>query len=439
MAVYDRWHRAAREGDEPCKCSRGKAKLYPSAAHGQGDRWQVRYYNLEGKQRKRNFKLKEGRDPDRHADAYSAKIGRELDTGDYTDPATAETTFRDFAEEWRRNRTHDTTSADKLEQRLRGHAYPVIGDRTLRELSRRPSLTQAWIKGMEAAGLAPRTILQIITDVSGVYNAAAGDGLIAANPTRASSVTRPKPPPKRPRAWPPQRVEAVSAALEGRYQVIPWLGAGTGMRQGEIFGLAVEDITFLGRDPHVHVERQVKHVSGRLRFGPLKNRRPHDVPLAPELAERLARHLELYPAVEVTLPWHDLRDRQRHGKPVTVRLVITDRHGRAVDRDYFDDWSWRPALERAGVIPVRPPGRRTALPARDDGMHALRHTYASLTLGDGVDVMKVARWMGDTPAIVLKTYAHFMPGGEEGGRAAVSAFFGSPGDQNMTSGQAGRA
>ena len=43
MAVYDRWHRDPRPGDQPCKCGKGRQKLYPSAVHLKGKRWQVRW------------------------------------------------------------------------------------------------------------------------------------------------------------------------------------------------------------------------------------------------------------------------------------------------------------------------------------------------------------------------------------------------------------
>lgn len=57
-----------------------------------------------------------------------------------------------------------------------------------------------------------------------------------------------------------------------------------------------------------------------------------------------------------------------------------------------------------------------------------RHTAASVWLRDGIDVVRAAAWLGDTPAIVLGTYAHLMPGDSgDDGRAAVDRFF-SAGD-----------
>ncbi len=147
VSVYDRWHR--QDGDEPCaEHSRGRKKLYPSAVHGQGDRWQVRWYDDEGRQRKRNFRLKEGRNPALHADAFSAQVSHQLDRGDYIDPDSGDITLREYAEDWRRHRVHDTVTARKLEARLRLHVYPAIGSRRMRELAARPSLVKEWIKGM---------------------------------------------------------------------------------------------------------------------------------------------------------------------------------------------------------------------------------------------------------------------------------------------------
>src|ERR1700723_46600 len=67
---------------------------------------------------------------------------------------------------------------------------PALGHRTLKELGKRPSLTQAWISGMK---LSASSKGQVITVVSSVFIAAMDDGLIGRNPTRAQSVTRPKP------------------------------------------------------------------------------------------------------------------------------------------------------------------------------------------------------------------------------------------------------
>jgi integrase len=436
MAVYDQWHKDPAAGDTPCGCGSRRRPLYPSSRHQAGRRWQVRWYDLEGRQRKRNFDLRVGANPGLHADAFDAKVAAELDAGTYTDPAAGQVTLREYAEGWRRSRPHGGTTAGHLERRLRSHVYEdptrpgsgrtpkggvSIGQHAMGTLARRPSMIQAWISAMPLAESSARLVAG---DVSAVFAAAVDDGIVPRDPVRARSVTRPGRGSHKAKPWPLETVEAMARELPAHLAIVPYLGAGTGMRQGEMFGLAVDDITWLGRDPHIRVERQVKLVNGVRHFAPLKNRRPHTVPLAPSLAPRLAGHLELFPAVEVTLPWDDDSDREMHGHLVTCRLVLTDSRGRAHQTPRFNE-AWHAAQERAGVTPRLEPGQKRK-PARDDGCHALRHTAASTWLRARIDVVRVASWLGDTPAIVLGTYAHLMPDSDDDdGRAAVDQFLGS--------------
>lgn len=135
MTVYDRWHKS-RPGPAGELCrehSRGSTRLYLSADHGKGDRWQVRWRDQNGVQRKRNFARKTGTDPEKSADAFDAKTRTQLDDGSYIDPSSANVTLKVFAEDWRRTRTHDRVTADRIERELRLHVYPAIGYRTLRD------------------------------------------------------------------------------------------------------------------------------------------------------------------------------------------------------------------------------------------------------------------------------------------------------------------
>ncbi|MEV7804595.1 hypothetical protein AB0O28_16765 [Microbispora sp. NPDC088329] len=91
-------------------------------------------------------------------------------------------------------------------------------------------------------------------------------------------------------------------AITPRYEALVLTAAGLGIRRGEAFGLAVEDIDFLRGI--VHVRRQVKVFGGpKLVFAPPQGGRLRDVPLAESVALRLSAHLAAYPAVEADLPW----------------------------------------------------------------------------------------------------------------------------------------
>lgn len=127
------------------------------------------------------------------------------------------------------------------------------------------------------------------------------------------------------------------------------------------------------------------------------------MPLPESVSRRLASHLQVYPGIEVTLPW------QPTGRPETVRLMVTSREHAALNRNYVNVFVWKPALQRVGVSPTR-----------ENGMHALRHYFASLLLEDGVSIKALAEYLGHAdPGFTLRTYTHLMPASEDRMRKAV--------------------
>ncbi|MFJ5834755.1 tyrosine-type recombinase/integrase [Streptomyces sp. NPDC093089] len=90
----------------------------------------------------------------------------------------------------------------------------------------------------------------------------------------------------------------------------------------------------------------------------------------------------------------------------------------------FNTDQWKPALAAAGVIPEREEGEETYAAAREHGMHALRHFYASLLLDAGENIKALAEYLGHSdPGLTLRVYAHLMPSSRERTRKAVAAVF----------------
>ena len=103
----------------------------------------------------------------------------------------------------------------------------------------------------------------------------------------------------------------------------------------------------------------------------------------------------------------------RDGKPTTVSLLLTSREKKALNRNYFNTFIWRPALQRVGV-----PGER------ENGCHALRHFYASTALHEGETIKAVSEYLGHAdPGFTLRTYTHLMDGSAERTRRAIDAAF----------------
>ena len=370
--------------------------------------YRVQYRDPNGRMRGRVF--------DRKADAERFRTENEHAKlrGDWTDPAAGKQTLQPYGEAWLAAQTFDATTREAVALRLRLHVYPQLGAYPLGAL--RPSVIQAWARGLQQQ-LASSYVRVMFANLSAILQAAVDDGIIGRNPCRAGSVRPPAPDRRKVVPWPAERIAAVGALLPDRYAAVMAAAAGLGLRQGECFGLAVDDVDFLRGV--VHVRRQVRIVGSRLVFAPPKTGKTRDVPLPESVALRLAAHLEAWPAVAVTLPW-----REPAGRPETARLVFSTRERTAIARTYFNQHVWKPALDAAGVPATR-----------DNGMHAARHFYASALLEDGVSIRAVADYLGhNDPGFTLRTYAHLMPSSEHRARIAVDRALGTSGSPDVAQG-----
>lgn len=351
--------------------------------HGKGSRWQARYHDPEGRERTRLFDRKQD------AERFLATITADVIRGAYVDPNAGKVTFADFAERWLAARTFSESSREATEIRLRLHAASHFGQRELRSI--KPSVIQAWLRRLQQ-DVAPTYVRTIFTNVSAVFSAAVDDGLIATNPCRAGSVKLPKRQVHTIEPWPLEQVEAVIDALPSRYRALGIVAAGCGLRQGEAFGLRVRDADFLRR--RVHVEQQVKIVRSQLVIDRPKGGKTRTVPLPDTVAAALAEHLRRYPA-----------DRDD--------LLFTSREGNPINRTHFNGYVWKPALRAAGVES-----------SRANGMHALRHFYASVLIDAGESVRAVADYLGHSDlGFTLRVYAHLFPSSEDRARQAVDRLF----------------
>lgn len=143
------------------------------------------------------------------------------------------------------------------------------------------------------------------------------------------------------------------------------------------------------------------------------------LPLPESVALALAGHLEHHPARPVTLPWEE-----PGGSPETAELIMTSVTGKAVNRNTFNTYGWKPVLAAAGI----PAGRA-------NGCHALRHYFASTLLHHGVGIKAVSDYLGhSSPTITLDIYAHVMPAAHDQMRAVIDA---SAQDHGPATAQAG--
>jgi integrase len=363
-------------------------------------KWQARYRDPAGRERAGLFDRKA--DAKRWLDEQTAAIV----TGQYVAPEAGRMTFRTFAEDWRARQVHRPTTAAKVENTLRVHAYPAFGERPLGAIM--PSHIEAWVKGLSLR-LAPATIAVSHGIVAGVFKAAVRDRRIASSPCEGTRLPEVFREPVVPLLT--EQVLALEEAMPPRYRAFVPLAAATGLRQGELFGLTLDasGLRPPSARPRLRVERQLLTLAGEPPYlGPPKRKASRrEVPLPRVAVEALAAHLAAFPAVPLEVPVRD------HGGRLgleVVELVFTNRSGRPVRRNGFGD-VWRAATRAAGV---------EATP------HDLRHYYASLLIRHGENVKVVQARLGHaTAAETLDTYAHLWPDSEDRTRDAIDSMLGA--------------
>jgi integrase len=401
--IQDRWYKTTTTAE-------GKTVKVKSDRHGTGMRYRARYVGPDGSEKSKSFPDRQRREAER----WLAQTRTDMERGQYIDPRKTRTTFQQYAETWLASQTTDISSRNTAERQLRLHAFPYLGSRPVGSFQ--PSHIRTWVRQLEDAGIPPSYAVHIYGNVRSVLAAAVDDGYLPRNPCAARSVRPPVVEPRRVAPWLPEQVFAVRAALPERFRAMIDVGAGCGLRQGEIFGLAVDALDF--ETGTIRVVRQVKLIQGKPVFAPPKRGKLRDVPLPAVVADRLRAHMRQCPPVEVSLPW-----KTPDGPAVAHRLVFTGRDGAAVRRGTFNDHVWKPALVAAGVLPERAPGERHQA-AREHGMHALRHFYASVLLDTGENIRALSQYLGHSdPGFTLRVYTHLMPSSQERTRKAVDTLF----------------
>lgn len=187
----------------------------------------------------------------------------------------------------------------------------------------------------------------------------------------------------------------------------------------DLMRVAREDVDFLRR--MVHVRRQVKAIERTYVFAPPKGGKTRDVPLPDSVALAVAAHIAAHPPVLVSLPWQE-----RRGKHVTAELLVTGTGRTHMTAAHFN-YRWGRAVQAVGV-PSSP----------ENGMHALRHWYASVLLDAGESIKAVSQYLGhSSEAFTLRTYTHLMPTSEGRTRRAVDLAL-APSDEGADGPQTAR-
>jgi integrase len=274
-------------------------------------------------------------------------------------------TVREYATQWLKTYVAVYTkprTAEWYEGMLRGHILPALGRIQLGELSRRD--VQAFVANRAELGLARNTLKGIVATLKALCNAAIEQSVITHNPAArlgrfASASTE-----KEARAIDAYKREELRVILETADRQYTdeadfiATTAWTGMRPGEAFGIQYPDIDVQGRA--IEVRRTIDRRKKGVQITSPKSSRRRRVAIPEALADRLA-HRRDRAAAEAAL--------NGHAPPL---WVFPNRAGKPKDAGNFAKRTWYPLLDKAGLRRLPP--------------KALRHTYASLLIQQGVSL-----------------------------------------------------
>jgi integrase len=360
-----------------------------SDRYGTGLRWQVRYRDPQGKSRNRSFERRID------SERFMSSISVELHRGLYLDPRLGNMKFDELAKRWISSRTSDASTVRQAELHIRLHVSPYFGGKSVSSIL--PSDIQAWLAIIQEK-CAPKYVRLIFQNFRAILSSAVEDGLIIKNPAISSSVRLPKSPIRRIEVWTDEQVSAVVHAHPLHLRGIPLIGAMCGLRQGETFGLRIQDMDFENQE--ITVRQQIKLIDTRPTPAFPKSKKSRVVPMPDLLKDLLIEHLN---ASEV-LEGPQLFD------PCVGGLLFAMRERKPLNKNYYNTAIWHPALISTG-LPVM----------RSNGTHALRHYCASKWLEYGVSIRAVSEYLGHSdPGFTLRVYTHMMPKSDQKARDAFN-------------------
>jgi integrase len=275
------------------------------------------------------------------------------------------------------------------DETARLHILPTLGRVPLKDLDTlRIDQLQA---ALQAAGVSPRTRELVHAVLSRCLRRAVKWGLIGVNP--AAGAERPKVTRREvPRTSPVQAEALLTAAAGHRLAALFTVIVGTGLRQGEAFGLRWRDVDLAAG--LLTVRHSLEELRGVVRLK------------SPKSASGV-RSVELPNAVREALRAH-LRQAAKDGRGGPDAPVFCDTEGGWLRKSNFLRNVYAPIVKAAGLEGVR--------------FHDWRHYHAGMLIELGVDAKVVQQRIGHKDvSTTLRFYVHPR---QEAHRAAADKFDG---------------
>lgn len=277
-------------------------------------------------------------------------------------------------------------SFSNYQLQINRHINPALGSIKLDTLS--PIHIQKFYKAKLDSGLSTSTVRYMHAVLHSAMEQAAKWNLVAVNPVSKVSAPRVQQDEITP-LTPLESASFLQAAKESKYELFYVLALTCGLRTGEILGLKESDVSYR-KTVTITVNRQVqrKRGGGGLVFSEPKNNARRSIQLPQKAYEALQRHY-LRNEWAMTGLLSDL-------SPEQDRLLFSTSKGTPMDVQNIINRDFKPMLRNADLPEIR--------------AHDLRHTCATLLLGENTNPKHVQRLLGHSSIRqTLDLYSHYMP------------------------------
>ena len=299
-------------------------------------------------------------------------------------------TFGEYAETFMNGyskHNHKTSTHENYRMALDKYFLPVFGNRPLDQIKKKDA--KNFLFERQDAGLSVNTVKNLRAYLSSIFGQAVDDEVLTVNPVARTGkhIKEPEEIEDKiiPLTWEEKnKLESTVREHFNRWYPLLLTGLRTGLRIGEIIALRPEDLDFDG----MFIEVRRGCVRGRITSTKANKKRKVD--MSPQLAEVLKGYLTERKEEALRKGW---------GRP--PEWLFYTEQGRILNPMTLGCKLLKTWLKKAELRKIR--------------FHDLRHTYATLRLQKGDDILDVSKQLGHSDInITTKTYFHWMPGSKKG-------------------------
>jgi len=325
------------------------------------------FINHQGKRRSKKIGDK------RTANAVARKVREKLVTGDVGIVRDQCPTVGKYGKKWLYSPLREQVESTLMKYReaFKQHIAPYFGSKRLDEIKRRQ--VKDFLGTLKGIGLSVSRIKVIKAVLSGIYENAIEDEIVTVNPCQGTTKYCGKETETSINPLTANEVHKMlekASELEIELYTAYFMDVRTGIRLGELLALEWTDIDWNKRTLEVSKTYDYRLKKTRLP----KNKKSRTVDLTPSTVEAL-------------------RDLRKERKVASISgLIFTNEKGKRLLYTYLQR-----KLKEVSPRPIR--------------FHDLRHTYATLRIAKGDNIVDVSKQLGHSKiSMTLDNYAHWVPG-----------------------------